>query len=498
MDFGLGIILSCQNFMSSGLDSAAQSLTNLDNLVTGATKNIDNLNKVATLQATALASNQIGNGLVKAGSAITGTFLKLINKVRDTGQEYEDFGITLNAVYGDAKKADKAMKNLMDFSVKSPLEVGEVKEFLITLKSQGVEPFEKMKGSISGVRQETLAWLTDLKSFRPEVRSERFKMAIQNYVGSGEKKMMRTVFDMGDIEQVIGHKKGNTAQKRMEDIVEFVEKTKLTGLSDKLSKSWTGVASNIDDAFTKLFKTISDNGVFENLKGSFLSLSGVILSMPDKEIVEFGRVVADALNIVVTPLTKLVEWGSKGIETLVKLSKEHPKLVKMAIVLGTVAGGALLLSGVLMKGIGTMANFAIVMNMMGNTSMSVSNLIRRGFLTILRTVGPLALVTGGLYYAWTRDLLGIQTSSMRFVKNTRSAFSSAYSILNGSVIDMKYSMNSLQMSEDPWSEFTVNICKTSLRQSSVQWQLTTFETWSRCSRTCFLSFMTFSGSFTIS
>ena len=40
--------------------------------------------------------------------------------------------------------------------------------------------------------------------------------------------------------------------------------------------------------------------------------------------------------------------------------------------------------------------------------------------------------------------------------------------------------------------------KTSLRQSSVQWQLTTFESWSRCSRTCFLSFMTFSGSFTIS
>ena len=69
------------------------------------------------------------------------------------------------------------------------------------------------------------AFTIDLKSFKPEVSNERFKLAIQNYIGSGEKKMMRTLFDMGDIEQIIGHGVSKTAEGRMQDIIEMVENT---------------------------------------------------------------------------------------------------------------------------------------------------------------------------------------------------------------------------------------------------------------------------------
>ena len=459
MDFGLGLVLSLTDNASTGLNNASDSLMRLTSIAQQASDSLGSLNDTVALQATAMSANTIGDGLVSMGKKLTGTFLSLVNKVRNTGQEYEDFGITLNAIYKDAGKANTAMKKLMDFSVRSPLEIGEVKDFLITLKSQGVEPFEKMKGAVTGTRQETLAWLTDLKSFRPDVPATRFKMAIQNYVGSGEKKQMRTVFDLGDIEQIIGHKMGKTAEKRMQDIVEMVEKTNLTGLSNKLAVSWTGVASNVDDAFTKLFKTIADNGVFENLKGSFLSLSSVIVNMPEDKLKSFGKTIASGLNIVVKPLSKFVEKVSNGIDSIVDLCSTHPNLVKFGTVLVAVAGAGLLLGGVAFKTVGALANFALTLKMLNQVGGSTFGIIRRGFASTTRAIFPLIAVSGLLYLAWSRDFGGIRTLLGGYVKNVSSSFKTASNMVNGSATEMHASLDHLNTVENPWDRYTLSFAK---------------------------------------
>lgn len=459
MDFGLGLVLSFTDNASAGLNNASNSLMNLTTIAEQASNSLGALNDTVALQATAMSANMIGNGLVSMGKKVTGTFLNLVNRVRSTGQEYEDFGITLNAIYKDAGKANTAMKKLMDFSVRSPLEVGEVKDFLITLKSQGIEPFEKLKGSVTGARQETLAWITDLKSFKPEIPVQRFKMAIQNYVGSGEKKMMRTVFDLGDITDIIGHGVGKTASDRMNDIVEMVEKTNLTGLSEKLAVSWTGVASNVDDAFTKLFKTIADNGVFENLKGSFLSLSSVIVNMPEDKLQSFGKTLAEGLNIVVKPLSKFVERVSQGIDKIIDLCDTHPNLVKFGTVLIAVAGAILLLGGVAFKAIGALANFSLVLKMLNTTSGSTFGIIKKGLFSITKTMLPLIAVTGLLYLAWTRDFGGIRTLLGGYVKNVSDSFKTASNMVNGSAMEMHASLDHLNTVKNPWDRYTLSFAK---------------------------------------
>lgn len=459
MDFGLGLVLSFTDNASAGLNSAVSSLDQLTTTAQNTQSALGSLKSTALLASTSVAAQNIGNGLLSMGKGVAGLLLGSLNKVRATGQEYEDFGVTLKSLYGGAKKANQAMKNLMDFSVKSPLEVGEVKDFLITLKSQGVDPFKKMKGSVTGLKQETLAWLTDLKSFKPEVLSERFKMAIQNYVGSGEAKMMRTVFDMGNIEDVIGHKKGSTAQERMKDIVEFVEKTKLSGLSNQLANTWTGVASNIDDAFTKLKKTVADNGVFKKLKNSFMTLAKVVTDMPDKDIKALGLTIADALNIIVTPLEKATIQTSKFLKSITKLAQTHPKLVKFGIVLSSIAGALLLLSGVTFKTIGSIANLVLVFRMLAEYNTSVVKMFTSGFKSMALSVAPLIIAGGLLYAAWKTDFAGLKTETTNLTNHIGQSFAVAKHLMSMNLIEMQNLIKSMNNSDNPWDTWTLGLTR---------------------------------------
>ena len=213
MDFGLGLVLSLTDNATAGLNNAVNSLNTLTQVAENASQS---LNSLASLSAFSAVSNQIGSSFTKAGSSILGVFSSILSSTQRVGMEFENFDVTLTALYGGAeegaKKSQNALNKLFEFAKKSPLEVGDVKDMIVTLQSQGINAFDETTGAISGTRQEYLAFLTDLKSFKPEVDTDRFKMAIQNYIGSGEKKMIRTVFDMGDIEDIIGHDVSDTVE----------------------------------------------------------------------------------------------------------------------------------------------------------------------------------------------------------------------------------------------------------------------------------------------
>ena len=450
MDFGLGLILSFTDNASAGMNSAVQSLNNLTSVAESASNSMSSLDRTVSLMATAQSANMIGNSLIGAGKNMLSLFQGLIGRTQQLGSEYENFGVTLGAL---GMNAEDSIKKLFDFANHSPLEVGDVKDMIVTLQAQGINAFEKTTGAISGTRQEFLAYLTDLKSFKPEVIGQRFNMAIQNYVGSGEKKMMRTVFDMGDIEQIIGHKVSDTAEGRMQDIVEMVEKKGLTGLSEKMSKTWSGVQSNISDAFTRIYYSVAnDGGVFDKLKNSFMGLASVIIDLPDEDLKFFGKTIGDALNTLVTPLTKVINWFTKFIKSAINLSKTHPKLVKMGIILTTIAGGGLVLSGVMMKLIGSLASFIIVMDRAGGTVGKVASMFKS-------SLGGMALSIGLLAIAWKTDFGGIRTMTTEFLTNLTNSFKTAKSAVEGSVQGLSYTLDSLKEKDDFWSSITIGFMK---------------------------------------
>ena len=442
MEFGLGLILSFTDNATAGINNAVNSLNNLTSMAESASAS---MNQMASLSAVSVVADRLGSSFLNVGRGIFGMFNEVLNQTRGIGQEFEDFDVTLTALFGGAergaKKSQEAMSKLFDFAKKSPLEVGEVKDMIVTLESQGINAFEKTTGSISGTRQEFLAFLTDLKSFKPEVSNERFKLAIQNYIGSGEKKMMRTVFDMGDIEQIIGHGVSKTAEGRMQDIIEMVEKKGLTNLSTKMSKTMTGVMSNVRDAFTQVYYAIASNGVFDKLKGAFMSVANTIVKIDPSRLQAMGKTIAEGLNIVVTPITKFAKFLGKLITKIIDLCETNPALVKFMMSLTAIAGALFVAIGVILKATSAFSGLSLMIIASGKNISELATTMRTGILKMLATLLPFIATIGLLALAWKLDLAGIQTNTRMFASNVVNSFREAKNGVNGNIEDMKKIIN---------------------------------------------------------
>lgn len=450
MDFGLGLILSFTDNASAGINNAVNSLDRLTQTAQGATSS---LNEMASLSALSVVAGQMGNAFTSAGTSILSVFSNLLGNVKATGQDFENFRITLDALYGQdfpnieerTQHVNAQLQKLLDFSVKSPFEVNDVKEMLIVLKSQGIDAFKELQGSITGTKQETLAWIADLMAFKPEVSAERWKLAFQNYIGSGESKILRNALDMGKIEDILGHEMGKTTEERMNDLMEIIEKKGLTGLAEKLSLTWSGVASNVSDAMTKLYKVIADNGVFDALKSSFMGLAGIITTLEPEDLNALGKALADGLNMVVQPIVKVVGYVNKLVMGFVDLVKQNPAIAKFAVVLGVVAGALLVFTGLALKATSALSGVALMYIAFGNSFNSIGALFRAGALKIMGVLIPLGLAIAALYAVWKTDFAGIRTTITDFVTNTVNSFRTAKTAVSGSLADMQKAIRGLDI-----------------------------------------------------
>ena len=264
---------------------------------------------------------------------------------------------------------------------------------------------------------------------------------------------------MGHIEDIIGHNIGTTAEERMNDLIEVVSSKNLQGLANNMSNTWQGVASNIDDAFTKLYMSIADNGVFDKLKSSFMGVAGAIMSLDNDEISALGKTLAEGLDLIVTPITVVAEKVNVLITNIVKLCQTNPGLVKTGMVLIALAGSLLIFSGVALKLLSSLGMLTIGLTQFGSAFSSISGILRSGALKILGTLLPLTATIGLVYLAWKSDFGGIRTLLTQFISNIRGSFDTARQALNMNVNDMMITVNNLQNTGDFWSNITVGLIK---------------------------------------
>lgn len=456
MDFGLGLVLSFTDNASSGIQSAVNSLNQLTETASNASSS---LTGIAQLGAFSVVADQMGSSLLTAGKGVLGIFSNILGRVQQTGSEFENFRITLNALYGDTQEAERQISKLLDFSVKSPFEVDDVKDMLVVLKSQGIDAFKQMSSASSDFQQENLAWIADLMAFKPDIPVTRWKLGLTNFLGSGMPKVLENALDMGHIEDIIGHSIGTTAEERMNDLIEVVSSKNLQGLANNMSHTWQGVASNIDDAFTKLYMSIADNGVFEKLKGSFMGVAGAIMSLDNDEISALGKTIAEGLDIIVTPITIVADKVNTLITNIVRLCQTNPGLVKTGMVLIALAGTLLVFGGIALKFMSSLGMLTIGLTQFGSAFTSVSSLLRTGALKMLGTLLPLTATIGLIYLSWKNDFGGIRTLLTQFISNIRGAFDTARQALNMNVNDMMITVNNLQNTGDFWSNITVGLIK---------------------------------------
>lgn len=459
-NFGLGLILSFTDNASSGIDNAANSLLRLTGIASQSAQQLNTLTDITALSNLSMMTGRIGDAFLSVGSKVTGLFTSLLQNVMNTGSEFEAFRITLNALYRDSDEVDRLINKLMAFSAKTPFEVGDVKELLVVLKSQGINAFDTIGSSLSDTRQETLAWIGDLMAFKPDVTAARWRLAFNNFLGSNQPKVLENILDMGKIETILGRETGDTPEERLQDLVDLIAMKNLDGLMSSLMGTWTQVISNMSDVFTRFILEIAEAGVFDDLKAALVSITSAIAEILDKgKLPEFAKVIADSLSFITKPLITIGKSIGNIIRWITNLVTTRPKLAKFIIQMTALSGVLLTLIGVGLKFVSSLSGIATVLLLFQRSAAPLSLVLSNGFRAIVSALGPLAIIVGALYAAWKTDFGGLRTIVTSFASNVISSFKIAKDSVNMNVSDMMSKVTELKNKGGFFSELTLGFMK---------------------------------------
>lgn len=382
-EYGLSIVLDFQDNATAGMQSASSAFSSLSGSADKLSMGIGGTaSSLLDMNTSVVGMSVLGSQFQNMGQSVLGVMKNIGSKVVDTSSSFENFQLTLKALYGDADKASKITDDLFAYANKSPFEVEDLQGMVVTLKSQGLEAFDQMIGKTTGLRQETMAWIGDLQAFRPNTTALKWKQAIQNFLSGDDNvsaKMLRNILDVGDLSNYLGHDLHKTVEGRMQDLIEIVEKTGMAGMQDTLSNTWSIVLSNMSDAWTTFTYRIGfgnkENNMYRSATNAVRNLLEVEKSVfSDKTIINST---SEALYGLVHPVEKFTGAIKNIAPAMTTWLKNNPQVIKFGTNLTVVGGAALVAMGSVLRLSGAVINYMLnvqrlggfvgIFNMLGNS-----------------------------------------------------------------------------------------------------------------------------------
>ena len=382
-EYGLSIVLDFQDNATAGMQSASSAFSSLSGSADKLSMGIGGTaSSLLDMNTSVVGMSVLGSQFQNMGQSVLGVMKDIGSKVVDTSSSFENFQLTLKALYGDADKASKITDDLFAYANKSPFKVEDLQGMVVTLKSQGLEAFDQMIGKTTGLRQETMAWIGDLQAFRPNTTALKWKQAIQNFLSGDDNvsaKMLRNILDVGDLSNYLGHDLHKTVEGRMQDLIEIVEKTGMAGMQDTLSNTWSIVLTNMADAWTNFTYRIGfgnkENNMYRSATNAVKNLLEVEKSVfSDKTIINST---SEALYGLIHPVEKFTEVVKNIAPAMTTWLKNNPQVIKFGTNLTVVGGAALVAMGSLLRLSGAVINYMLnvqrlggfigIFNMLGNS-----------------------------------------------------------------------------------------------------------------------------------
>ena len=445
--FGLGINLNARDNASGVIGRVSSNFDNLENTVRRTANNvaIETDNMARAMQDKLNAHMFSGLGMQQAGSAMINTARGMLSPIIavgketvKTGSQFEQWRMTLKALYKDADVAKEKLNWGLKLAAKTPFEMTDVTQALIGFKAIGVDA-DKMFKSANGEMRSFLEYMGDLGALRPDIGLEGVMLGVRNLLGGDGGKSLRMRMDI-DFEQIIGEKWAKTPDKIMQQLVKASSKL-ANGLMGELEGTWEQMLSNLQDQATRFYLSVADNGAFDSAKATLKYISDMFNmdNIDDSKMKRIGTNVAKAFQTIWKPIDFVVRRLADFAMTIINLADEHPKLVQLVTTLVTVVAGITALLGVITLIGGT---FLVVVAGVKLFILSLRDL-RSNLAFVGSSVGgvilkfnKLALLGGLAYKAWKNDFGGIRTVLSTFMSNVQTAFSYSTKIANGSSKDV--------------------------------------------------------------
>ena len=409
--FGLGLVLNFTDNATQGIQRVTQAYAAMENSF----NNGVNSSSEAFASQVGMNLYRLGDSLISVGDSITDVFAGLVDKIKTVGSDFESFRITLGAVYNDTDIVQEKIDQLLSFSKKSPFEIQDTKDMLLVLKAAGIDAFEELTNASDGFSQQALSWVTDLMAFKPDIPVERWKLALTNFLGSGEAKVLRNILDSGNIKDIIGRDVASTVEGRMQDLMDVISNLGLENLTNKLFGTMEQQVSNLGDVFTELYLRIADKGAFNSLKDIQRNLISILTGDEMSNAMDnISQSISDAIVNILSPVEKLTEKLHDLGVVVVGIVSKHPKIMTIGLTLITITGSAIALLGVVAKLGGAFTSFLASIKYLSGGA-SILSMLRIGLWNILKVVGPLSAAAFILYKVWDSNISNIQDKVSNFV-----------------------------------------------------------------------------------
>lgn len=445
--FGLGINLNARDNASGVIGRVSSNFDNLENTVRRTANNVaietDNMtramqDKLNAHMFSGLGMQQAGNTMINTARSMLSPIIAVGKETVKTGSQFEQWRMTLKALYKDADVAKEKLNWGLKLAAKTPFEMTDVTQALIGFKAIGVDA-DKMFKSANGEMRSFLEYMGDLGALRPDIGLEGVMLGVRNLLGGDGGKSLRMRMDI-DFEQIIGEKWAKTPDKIMQQLVKASSKL-ANGLMGELEGTWEQMLSNLQDQATRFYLSVADNGAFDSAKQTLKYISDMFSmdNIDDDKMKRIGTNVAKAFQTIWKPIDFVVRKLADFAMTIINLADEHPKLVQLVTTLVTVVAGITALLGVITLIGGT---FLVVVAGVKLFILSLRDL-RSNLAFVGSSVGgvilkfnKLALLGGLAYKAWKNDFGGIRTVLSTFMSNVQTAFSYSTKIANGSSKDV--------------------------------------------------------------
>ena len=449
--YGLGIVFQFRDNATSGITRATESLTKLSSsakaMQTTTTEALSNVEQqmrtFETIQMSGYFIQNLGDSIASVGNSLLQPFISLGTQVTQTGAQFENYRLTLKALYGDAETATAKTNEAMELAAKTPFQLGDVMNSVIGFKAIGVEALDTME-HLTGESRTLLEYIGDLASLRPDIGLDGMLMGIRNLLGGDGGRSLRSRLDM-DFEQMLGFEWADTTEGMIEQIV-YASQQIANGLMKEMEGSWQHMTSNIEDQWDKFKLSVADAGFFDGVKDTLKYFYEMVDSIDEDKMARIGKNISEAFNMIWKPIDFVARKLTDFFGFIINLVETNPLIAKfvtgfvtLAGALTVVSGTVIALGGAFLILVGGINLFALQLRMLPSSL----SLLVGGLKSALLFMGKFALVGGTLYALWKTDFAGIRTILSNFMQNVYTAFKKSSEIASLGATEMINSLEAL-------------------------------------------------------
>lgn len=232
--------------------------------------------------------------LMGAGLAAGGVGLK---SILDAGAQMETFSMRLTTMMGSAASAKARMGELYDFAATTPFELDQVIGAEVTLRGFGAAAEEVMPGLID------FAATTGAELSQSAIDIGKAWNQGATGLESDTAKILRKQIEL---------RTGLDATKMsIEDfraaLLDTLDEGMFAGGAARLSQTFSGMMSNLNDSWAQFKTQVADAGLFNNVKGA-LSVTLDLIGKNKLEAQGWARVLSDGIWSTI----KMIAFGLAG------------------------------------------------------------------------------------------------------------------------------------------------------------------------------------------